>query len=434
MDGDLAEALVRSRRFFTRAEVSKDLRSLHRTGGRQADEFYRDRWSHDKVVRSTHGVNCTGSCSWKVYVKDGIITWEAQQTDYPSVGPDRPEYEPRGCPRGAAEARYRGQKVVAVSPDYADNVKFADEWLPAQPGTDGALAMAMGHVVLKEFFVDRETEYFTSYVKRYTDLPFLVTLDEAEAEAEPGTYVPGKFLTAADLGAGAAEAENAEFRTVLLDAATGEPVVPNGTLGDRYGESGAGKWNLDLGDTEPLLSADGGGEAPVTVDLPRFDAPVGSAYHIVAVALGIVAGVATVGGLAILIHRRRTVGPVFSATTRNDKAMYVSLTVTIALGLSATVAANVVGGGYDYRETISPWFRSIFYLQPDPDLMTGAPVLFQLHALSALLLFAAWSFTRLVHMLTAPLGYLTRPYIVYRSRDTGLGACAPRRGWERSGS
>ncbi len=106
LDSDLAEALVRSRRFFTRAEVSDDLRSLHRKGGRQADEFYRERWSHDKVVRSTHGVNCTGSCSWKVYVKDGIITWEAQQTDYPSVGPDRPEYEPRGCPRGAAFSWY----------------------------------------------------------------------------------------------------------------------------------------------------------------------------------------------------------------------------------------------------------------------------------------------------------------------------------------
>ncbi|MGC0400428.1 nitrate reductase gamma subunit [Streptomyces sp. SAI-126] len=157
------------------------------------------------------------------------------------------------------------------------------------------------------------------------------------------------------------------------------------------------------------------------------------AYHIGAVVLGTIAGVATLGGLVILIYRRRTVGPVFSATTRNDKAMYVSLTVTIVLGLAATVAANVVGGGYDYRETISPWFRSIFYFQPDPDLMTGAPVLFQLHAISALLLFAAWPFTRLVHMLTAPLGYLTRPYIVYRSRDARLGTRPPRRGWERVG-
>ncbi|WP_128376455.1 respiratory nitrate reductase subunit gamma [Streptomyces cavernae] len=157
------------------------------------------------------------------------------------------------------------------------------------------------------------------------------------------------------------------------------------------------------------------------------------AYHVAAVVLGTIAGVATVGGLAILIYRRRTVGPVFSATTVNDKAMYVSLTLTVGLGLAATVAANVVGGGYNYRETISPWFRSIFYLQPDPDLMTGTPILFQLHALSALLLFAFWPFTRLVHMLTAPLGYLTRPYIVYRSRDTRLGARTPRRGWERTG-
>lgn len=73
---------------------------------RAGEAFYRDRWSHDKVVRSTHGVNCTGSCSWKVYVKDGIITWEEQQTDYPSIGSDIPEYEPRGCPRGAAFSWY----------------------------------------------------------------------------------------------------------------------------------------------------------------------------------------------------------------------------------------------------------------------------------------------------------------------------------------
>ncbi|WP_225829793.1 respiratory nitrate reductase subunit gamma [Streptomyces sp. NK08204] len=158
-----------------------------------------------------------------------------------------------------------------------------------------------------------------------------------------------------------------------------------------------------------------------------------NAYHVSAVVLGTVAGVCTLGGLAILVYRRRTVGPVFSATTKNDKAMYVSLTATIVLGLSATVVANLVGGGYDYRETVSPWFRSIFYLQPDPNRMTGAPVLFQLHAISAMLLFAFWPFTRLVHMLTAPLGYLTRPYVVYRSRDVQLGARAPRRGWERTG-
>jgi nitrate reductase / nitrite oxidoreductase, alpha subunit len=104
--GPIEELLERSGRFFTPGEFSEDLRTVTRRGGREGDVFYRDRWSHDKVVRSTHGVNCTGSCSWKIYVKDGIITWETQETDYPSVGADRPEYEPRGCPRGAAFSWY----------------------------------------------------------------------------------------------------------------------------------------------------------------------------------------------------------------------------------------------------------------------------------------------------------------------------------------
>jgi nitrate reductase alpha subunit len=106
LESPVQRALIGGRRFFTKAEVGDDLRTLHKKGGREGDAFYRDRWSHDKVVRSTHGVNCTGSCSWKVYVKDGIITWEAQQTDYPTAGADRPEYEPRGCPRGAAFSWY----------------------------------------------------------------------------------------------------------------------------------------------------------------------------------------------------------------------------------------------------------------------------------------------------------------------------------------
>lgn len=79
-----------------------------------------------------------------------------------------------------AEARYRGQKVVVVSPDYADNTKFADTWLSAQPGTDGAMAMAMGQVILRECFVERRVPFFVDYVARYTDLPFLVTLEERD--------------------------------------------------------------------------------------------------------------------------------------------------------------------------------------------------------------------------------------------------------------
>ncbi|MFY9913071.1 MAG: molybdopterin-dependent oxidoreductase, partial [Nocardioidaceae bacterium] len=444
LDGTLSDALLKTRRFFTRGTVSADLRTLTKSGGREADDFYRDRWSHDKVVRSTHGVNCTGSCSWKVYVKDGIITWETQQTDYPSAGPDSPEYEPRGCPRGAAfswytysptrvrypyvrgvllqmfreakrqhdgdpvlawahivdnpqrakayksargkgglvraswdeateiiaaahvhtiktwgpdrvagfspipamsmvshasgarfvnliggsmlsfydwyadlpvaspqvfgdqtdvpesgdwwnagylimwgsnlpvtrtpdahwmtEARYRGQKVIAVSPDYADNVKFADEWLPARPGTDAALAMAMGHVVLKEFFVDREAPYFADYVKQYTDLPHLVCLDETS----DGTYAPGKFLTAADLPTHEDD-ENAAFKTVLVDAVSDGLVVPNGSLGHRFGDSGVGRWNLKLGDVDPRLTLWGDDADSVVVRLPRFDTPDGAA-------------------------------------------------------------------------------------------------------------------------------------------------------------
>ncbi|GAA2594896.1 nitrate reductase subunit alpha [Actinomadura fulvescens] len=437
----MSDVLLRTGRFFRKGRISPDLRAVYETGGREGDVFYRDRWSHDKVVRSTHGVNCTGSCSWKVYVKDGIITWETQATDYPSVGPDRPEYEPRGCPRGAAfswytysptrvrfpyargvlvemyrearsrlgdpvaawaelttdpgkrrryqsargkgglvrvgwdeavemaaaahvhtiktygpdrvagfspipamsmvshaagsrfvslvggamlsfydwyadlpvaspqvfgdqtdvpesadwwdaaylmlwgsnvpvtrtpdahwmaEARYRGQKVVVLSPDYSDATKFADEWLAPHPGTDGALGLAMGHVILKEFFVDGRVPYFTDYVKRFTDLPFLVTLEERD-----GAYVPGRFLTSADLGD---RGEDAAWKTVLLGSATGEPVVPNGSLGFRWNETGKGNWNLDLRGVDPLLTVLGSGEGETAeVVLPRFDAPDGSA-------------------------------------------------------------------------------------------------------------------------------------------------------------
>jgi nitrate reductase gamma subunit len=158
------------------------------------------------------------------------------------------------------------------------------------------------------------------------------------------------------------------------------------------------------------------------------------AYHVMAVALGTVAGVCTLAGMAILIYRRRTVGPVFSATTKMDKVMYLVLGTVIVLGLANTAIANIIGSEYDYRTGLSVWFRGIFYFQPDPALMAAAPIGFQLHAIAAFALFALWPFTRLVHAFTAPVGYLTRPYIVYRSRDAHLGSRAPRRGWERTGS
>lgn len=447
-DTPLSDALVRTRRFFTKAEVSEDLRTLHKKGGREGDVFYRDRWSHDKVVRSTHGVNCTGSCSWKVYVKDGIITWEAQQTDYPSAGPDKPEYEPRGCPRGAAfswytysptrvrypyvrgvllemfraakarygdpvvawssivqdpeqarryksargkgglvratwdevaeivaaahvytvkrwgpdriagfspipamspvsyasgsrfleligapmlsfydwyadlpnaspqmfgdqtdvpesgdwwdagylimwgsnvpvtrtpdahwmtEARYRGQKVVAVAPDYAENVKFADEWVTTAPGTDGALAMAMGHVILKEYFVDRQVPFFEDYNKHYTDLPHLICLEQVSTGSATGesVYRPGKYLVAGDIDHPEGGSENAMWKPAVIDAATGDVRIPQGAIGHRYGDEGLGHWNLELGDIDPALTMYDGVRESVEVELPRFDDPDG---------------------------------------------------------------------------------------------------------------------------------------------------------------
>lgn len=155
-------------------------------------------------------------------------------------------------------------------------------------------------------------------------------------------------------------------------------------------------------------------------------------YHFSAVAVGAVAGVCTVVGMVILIYRRRTVGPVFSVTTKMDKAMYAVLATVIFLGLFNTVIANIVDH-YDYREGVSVWFRGLFRFNPQPELMADAPIGFQLHGLVAFGLFALWPFTRLVHVFSAPLGYLTRPYIVYRSRDEGLGQRQPRRGWERVG-
>ncbi len=159
-------------------------------------------------------------------------------------------------------------------------------------------------------------------------------------------------------------------------------------------------------------------------------------YHTIAVIGGVTAGIAAVTGLAILILRRRIVGPVFSATTVMDKVMYAVLGSVIVLGMWNTVVSSGLGD-YDYRQGVSVWFRSIFWFQPAEGLMASAPVGFQLHALLAFTLIGLWPFTRLVHVFSAPVGYLTRPYIVYRSRAphvlAGVGNRSPQRGWERSG-
>ncbi|MCK0177235.1 MULTISPECIES: respiratory nitrate reductase subunit gamma [Mycobacteriaceae] len=158
-------------------------------------------------------------------------------------------------------------------------------------------------------------------------------------------------------------------------------------------------------------------------------------YHVQALVLGSIAGVTTLTGIALLVYRRRTTGPVFMATTRNDKVMYLALVLAIVAGLACTlIGATPVGAEHDYRQSVSPWFRSIWILQPRGDLMAQAPLWFHIHVIIALVLFCLWPFTRLVHVFSAPIGYLFRPYIVYRSRDVSpkgelVGSHPPRRGW-----
>ena len=164
------------------------------------------------------------------------------------------------------EARYRGQKVVVVSPDYAEHTKFADHWLAAKPGTDGALAMAMGHVILKEFWVDRRVDYFERYARSFTDLPLLVTLRERD-----GAFVPDRFLRASDLGGegGAPRVEDGRARR-----ANGQARRSRTARRATATRSEPGRWNLRLDGCEPALTLLGrSGPETVEVDLPRFDEP-----------------------------------------------------------------------------------------------------------------------------------------------------------------
>lgn len=157
-------------------------------------------------------------------------------------------------------------------------------------------------------------------------------------------------------------------------------------------------------------------------------------YHLFSLYGGTFAGVLLVCGIALLLYRRRTKAPVFKATTRNDKLMYLVLLAAIVLGMVAKLT-HASGNGFNYRESIGPWARSLFTLNPDTGLMDGVPVLYQIHAVVGMLLIALVPFTRLVHMFSAPVQYLFRPYVVYRSRDQRrLGPRPERRGWERTGS
>ncbi|ELR6710988.1 nitrate reductase subunit alpha [Salmonella enterica] len=102
----MSKLLDRFRYFKQKGDTFADGHGQVMYTNRDWEDSYRQRWQFDKIVRSTHGVNCTGSCSWKIYVKNGLVTWETQQTDYPRTRPDLPNHEPRGCPRGASYSWY----------------------------------------------------------------------------------------------------------------------------------------------------------------------------------------------------------------------------------------------------------------------------------------------------------------------------------------
>jgi nitrate reductase gamma subunit len=137
-------------------------------------------------------------------------------------------------------------------------------------------------------------------------------------------------------------------------------------------------------------------------------------YRVVSVTAGTIAGTMVVAGLALLLARRIANPRIRLTTTAMDKVLFAVLTVTIGLGMAETVGRNLLGGGYNYRDTVSVWFRDIFTLHPAGQLMVHAPLVYQLHVICALVFIALWPFTRLVHVWSAPVAYLWRPYIVYR--------------------
>ncbi len=121
------------------------------------------------------------------------------------------------------EVRYKGAKSVVICPDYSEASKFADLWVSPKQGTDAALGMAMVHVILREFHIERQAEYFRDYIRQYTDMPMLVRLVKQGEH-----YVPERFLRASDFDGGLGEANNPEWKTLAYDEASGDDHRPQG--------------------------------------------------------------------------------------------------------------------------------------------------------------------------------------------------------------
>ncbi len=176
------------------------------------------------------------------------------------------------------EVRYKGTKSVVICPDYSEAAKFADLWLHPKQGTDAALAMAMGHVILKEFHLAGRSAYFDEYCRKTTDMPMLVTLEKAG-----DGFAPGRLLRAADLEGDMQQTNNPDWKTLAFDEGDRTLRIPNGSIGFRWGESG--KWNIEDKDardgsqTRLALTLADQPDAMLSVAFPYFGGTAPASFH-----------------------------------------------------------------------------------------------------------------------------------------------------------
>jgi len=137
-------------------------------------------------------------------------------------------------------------------------------------------------------------------------------------------------------------------------------------------------------------------------------------YHIGAIYIGGFFGFVTLAGMIILTSRRFTKSTVRKLSSTSDLVVNVILLFIVFMGMYATLVTNAVQPDFDYRTSISVWFRNLFILQPDASYMLNVPMSFKIHVVTGFLIFALWPFTRLVHVWSVPLNYVGRSYILYR--------------------
>lgn len=137
-------------------------------------------------------------------------------------------------------------------------------------------------------------------------------------------------------------------------------------------------------------------------------------YHIGAVYIGSIFGIITMIGMLLLTARRVTKRNIRKLSSASDIIVNFLLLFIVFMGCYATLVTNATIPTFDYRETISIWFRQLFMFSPDATLMTQVPLAFKMHILLGFVIMAFWPFTRLVHVWSVPLTYASRSYIIYR--------------------